>query len=181
MNRMQVCGTSSAQLALALALVAASCTPVLDWRELRPEGAGLAALFPCKPDLHVRRVSLAGAVVDLSLLACAAGGTTYAVAFADIGEPQRAGRALEEMLAAAARNIASTAPVRALPLRVAGMTPYAQAMRQALAGRQFDGAQVQEQVAVFARGARVYQATMVGVRLDDEAVAMFFGALRLST
>ncbi len=164
-----------------LAVGMASCTPALNWREVRPDGAGLAALFPCKPDLHTRRLPLAGTLVEMSLLACTTAGATYAVGFADVAEPERVPRALDELAGAAARNIGSTAVPATLSLRVTGMTPHAQARRQALAGHGVDGRQVHEQVAVFARGARVYQATMVGVRLDDDAVAMFFGALRLPT
>ena len=90
---------------LALAAAAAACTPALDWREVRPEGAGLVALFPCKPDRQVRRLPLAGTVVEMSLWACSAAGATYAVAFADVGEPERVARALDELAASAARNI----------------------------------------------------------------------------
>jgi len=166
---------------LAVAFAAASCTPVLDWREVRPGGARLAALFPCRPELQVRRLPLAGTVVEMSLWACSAGGATYAVGFADVGEPHRVALALDELAASAARNIRSTGTPGTVPLRVAGMTPNPRAKRQTLAGQLADGQRVQEQMAVFVRGARVYQATMVGARLDDEAVEMFFGALRLPT
>ncbi len=166
---------------LALAAVTASCAPTLDWREVRPDGVDLVTLFPCKPDRQVRRLPLAGKVVEMSLWACSAGGATYAVGFADVGEPQRVALALDELAASAARNIASTGTPGTAPLRVAGMTPNPQARRQTLVGQLADGLQIHELVAVFARGALVYQATVVGARLNDEAVDMFFGALRLPT
>lgn len=166
---------------LALAAVAAACAPALDWREVRPEGAGLVALFPCKPDRQVRRLPLAGTVVDMSLWACSAAGATFAVAFADVGEPGRVARALDELAASAARNIGAVGLPRSVALRVAGMTPNSLARRQIFSGHLADGRPVQETVAVFARGARVYQAMIVGVRLDDEAVEAYFGALRLPT
>ena len=46
-------------LSLLAALIA--CSPTLDWREARPEGSGVAALFPCRPDQHERTVRIAGA------------------------------------------------------------------------------------------------------------------------
>jgi ribosomal protein L1 len=48
------------------------------------------------------------------------------------------------------------------------------------AGQLPDGRRVDEQVAVFARGARIYQATAVGARLDVDAAESFIGSLRLS-
>ena len=73
----------------------------------------------------------------------------------------------------------STGSGAAAALRVEGMTPQPQAGRQALSGRLSDGQRVDEQVAVFARGTHVYQATVVGARLDADAIESFFGSLRL--
>ena len=164
---------------LSFACALAACTPTLDWRTVRPDGSGLEALFPCKPAGHARKLTLAGEVVEMTLYACTAGGATYAVGFADVGQPQRVGRALAELSAAAARNIGAAGLPAAAPLRVEGTTPNPQAGRLSLAGRLADGQRVEEQVAVFARGTRVFQATMVGAKLDAEAVEAFFGALRL--
>lgn len=166
---------------VALAAAAVACSPALDWREVRLDGAGLVALFPCKPDRQVRRLPLAGTVVEMSLWACSAAGATYAVGYADVGEVERVARALDELAASAARNIGSVDVPGAGPLRVVGMTPNSQARRQTLTGQLADGLPVHETVAVFARGARIYQATIVGARLDVEAVEVYFGALRLPT
>lgn len=164
---------------LAVACAGIACAPDLNWREVRPEDSGLAVLLPCKPAGHARRLHLAGTAVEMSLFACSAGGATYAVGFADVGQPQLVGRALEELAVAAARNIGSTGSGAAAALRVEGMTPQPQAGRQALSGRLSDGQRVDEQVAVFARGTHVYQATVVGARLDADAIDSFFGSLRL--
>ena len=164
---------------MILACAATACTPVLDWREVRPEGAGLVTLFPCKPAGYARRVPLAGMTVEMSLSACSAGAVTYAVGYADIGQPQLVARALDELVAAAARNIGATGALVSTPLVVEGMTPNPQAGRRAFAGQRSDGLRVEEQVAVFVRGTRVYQATVVGERLEVEALETFFGALRL--
>jgi hypothetical protein len=140
------------------------------------------ALFPCKPAGHVRRLALSGTTVEMALYACSAGDTTYAVGFADIAQPHQVEGALAELSAAAARNIGSTGSgVRSAPLQVGGMTPNPLARRLALSGQRTDGRHVEMQVGLFARGTRVFQATMVGTSLDVDAVETFFGALRLQT
>ena len=166
-------------LMFALSCAASACTPTLDWRDVRPEGAGMQALFPCKPAVHARQVALAAVMVEMTLYACSAGGATYAVGFTDIGDVRRVEPALAQLWAAAASNIEAQGAHAVAPLRIEGMTPHAQVGRQAFAGRLADGRQVQEQAAVFARGTRVYQVTMVGPKLDADAIETFFGALRL--
>jgi len=166
---------------LALACAAAACTPTLDWREVRIDGTGLLALFPCKPRGHARNLTLAGVAVEMTVTACSTGGATYAVGFADVGQPALVGRALDELAAAAARNIDAKAAPTSAPLQVEGMTPNPQAGRWVFGGRRGDDQRVEEQVAVFPHGTRVFQATMVGAKLDSEAIDMFFGALRLPT
>lgn len=168
-------------LMFALSCATGACTPTLDWRDVRLEGSGLQALFPCKPAVHARQVALAALSVEMTLYACSAGGATYAVGFADIGDVQRVEPALAQLWAAAAGNIDATGAHAAAPLRIEGMTPHAQAGRRAFVGGLADGQQVQEHAAVFARGTRVYQVTMVGPQLDVDAIEMFFGALRLTT
>lgn len=164
---------------LVLACVTAACSPALDWREVRPEFSGLVALFPCKPFGNARQLKLVGATVEMTLYSCTAAGTTYAVAFADVGTPDLIGTALDELATAAARNIGASAKTASMPLRIDGMTPNPHAGRSALAGQLSDGRRVEEQVAVFSRGLRVFQATVVGKQLDADAVETFFGALRL--
>ena len=58
-----------------------------------------------------------------------------------------------------------------------GATPNAQSSRSAYTGQRSDGQPVQMQVAVFTKGTRVYQATMVGRRIGEEAAETFFSAL----
>ena len=165
---------------VALAAGAAlACTPSLDWREVRPEGSGARLMFPCKPASHARQVALAGAAVEMSMFACSAGAATYALAFADMADPARVTPALAELARAASANLQSSTSGLSAPLRVPGMTPNDQAARWQIAGRLPDGRAVQEHAAFFAYGTRVYQATVLGERLDAEALDTFFGALRV--
>jgi hypothetical protein len=164
-------------IALAFALVA--CTPVLDWRESRPEGSQARLMFPCKPASHARRVALAGETIEMSMFACSAGDTVYALSFADVEDPSRVGAALSELTRAVSANVQSTSAAASAPVSVTGMTPHPQSAQWRLAGRLPDGRAVQERAALFSHGTRVYQATMLGATLDTEAQENFFGSLRV--
>lgn len=162
----------------AAALACAACSPVLDWREVRPEGSGALALFPCKPRHETRQVALADRRVAMTFHACSAGGATWALGFADIGDPARVGAALDEVAAASARNLSAAAKEGA-PVSVAGMTPQPRARRFAVEGALPDGRAVHAEVAVFSKGTRIYQAMVVTPKPQAEAMQTFFGALRL--
>lgn len=135
--------------------------------------------LPCKPTPQTRTVLLAGQNVRLSLHACSAGGQTWALAFADIGDPTRTGAALVELRESAAANLAA-GPLQAGPaLAVAGATPHAESGRWVLHGRLPDGKAIREEMAVFTRGTLVFQATVLGETLPPEAVATFFESMRV--
>lgn len=164
-------------LLLCLAGGITACSPTLNWREVRPEGSGAVLMLPCKPDSHARRLQLAGAEVRLTLHACSAGGVVWALGHADVDDPARVAPALAELRASALANIGA-ADGSPLPLAVSGATPNPASGRWTVTGRLPDGRAVQEQLAVFVRGTRVYQATAVGAALPPEAVETFFGALQ---
>jgi hypothetical protein len=161
----------------ALVWLLAACAPALDWREVRPAGGDIKLLWPCKPEHQTRTVQLGPDSVRLTLHACNAAGATWALAFADIAEPAKVGPALDELLASIRRNVSGGDP-QALALKVEGATPQPQSRRVRFTGRMPDGRQVSVQVAVFARGMRVYQATAMGERIEPEAAETFFGNMR---
>lgn len=172
-------GAAGAGCACAAALLLAACAPALDWRDVRPEGSGVTLLMPCKPVTQERRLPLAGAVVRLALHACNADGQTWGLAHADVEDPARVPEALAELRAAAAANVDGGAVAR-LPLQVPGATPQPASERVRFSGHLPDGRPVQAQLAVFARGTRVYQATALGQHLPDEAAETFFGSIRFA-
>jgi hypothetical protein len=164
---------------ICLALALAACTPALNWREVRPEGSQVRSMFPCKPASHARRVLVAGETLEMSMLACSADETVYALSSADVNDPARVGAALDELGRAAQANLQSADKAPAQPVAVTGMTPHPQSAQWRLSGRLPDGRVVQERVLLFSHGTRVYQAAMLGARLDAEAQETFFGALRV--
>jgi hypothetical protein len=156
-----------------------ACTPALDWRDVRPEGALVQLQMPCKPNGQSRDVNLGGGRVNLALHACAAGQLTWGLAAADMADPARVGPALAELAASAAGNLA-TPGVPLQPLAIAGATPNAASGLQRLSGRLPDGKPAQMQVAVFARGTWVYQASVLGEKIDEAAAQTYFASLRFS-
>lgn len=162
---------------LSLGLLCA-CAPALDWRQVRAAGLDIEAMFPCRPATLSREVVLPHGRAEMTMHACAAGGSTYAVGALTLDNVRDVGAALTSLRDAAARNI-NAVPGEAQSLQLPGMTPHAQAARLTLAGRRPDGSAIVEHLAVFARGPRVYQAMVVGDRPDAEAVSVFFAGLKL--
>ena len=171
----------AAVLFAVVAAAAAACSPVLDWREVRPEGADLVLLMPCRPSRQARSVTLAGRPVALALVACSAGGQTWGLAAGDMGDPALVGPALGELRRAAAANLGAPASAEPEAFAPRGATPNPASGRLRLAGRLPDGTEVAEQAAFFARGTWVYQATVVGATLPADAAATFFDSLRLGS
>jgi hypothetical protein len=168
---------------LAAVWTLTACAPTLDWREFRPDGVALTATFPCKPDGHARVVPLAGVSVKLTLHACQAGDATWAVTWADMQDPARVAPALRGLRESSEANFGAQAG-SARPLKVPGATPQPDGGRWALSGRAPDGRALNGEVAVFARGTVVFQATTLSfapLSKSVEAFETFFTALRLGS
>ncbi len=158
--------------------VLVACSPALDWREFQPEGSGVVASFPCKPDRHARSIDLAVQRVRMELLVCEAGEARFALGYFDVAEPARVSQALIELRRLAAGNLGAKGD-DALPVAVPGMTPNDHALRLRLDGRQPDGSVLQEHAVLFTKGLRIYQATVLGRQVPPDAADTFFAALRL--
>ena len=165
-------------VAAAWLVVAAGCSPALDWRQVRPEGWGLVASWPCRPTSQTRQVPLAGPAVALELTACSADGHTFALASADMNDPARVEPALKALADAARANVEGRVETER-PASVPGMTPNARARAWQLQGRLPDGQAVREQVLVFAHGLRVFQASVVGPLAGEAQVKPFFESIEL--
>lgn len=165
---------------IAAVLVAAlsGCAPALDWREFQAEGSGIVATFPCKPDRHSRSVALSAQTVRMEMLVCSAGDVTFALSFADLSDPGQVGATLAELQALASSNLGAARADRT-DAAVRGMTPNPNAARLRLEAMQANGASLQEQATFFAKGLRIYQATVLGKKVPAEAADTFFAGLRL--
>lgn len=158
-------------------LAATACAPALDWRDLRLANTALRLQLPCKPDLQRRDLLLAATQVSLSLHVCTAGGSTWAVGFAEIGDPGRVEAALSELSAAASAKLGPPVEPPAL-LQVPGATPHAASKRLRLQGRLPGGKNVRMEIAVFAFGTTVFQTTVLGEQVAEDAAEAFFSSMR---
>lgn len=170
----------SARVVAAL-LSLAACAPTLNWREVRFEECGLVALFPCRPAEHSRPVTVAGYQTDMSLRACEASGMTFAVGHADVHDPAVVSTGLGQWAAASAANIRFPGRPAKKSWDVPGSTPAAASGRVELQGTLPSGAAAHVSLVLFARGTRIFQATVVASAEGAEAADAFFSSLNLSS
>ena len=172
------CGRRAA-IALTLPAALLACSPALDWREVRPEGTAVTALFPCRPERHEREVPIAGATLRMQLHACDAAGSTFSLAVVDGVDPARVEPVLAALKASAAANVGGGAP-RVEPFAPPGATPNPSSALVHVEGRRPDGRAATLHAGFFVHGVRVFQATAVGDRLTEDALQSFFGAIRVA-
>jgi len=164
-------------LLLSAALLCA-CSPALDWRQARPTDLGVQVLFPCRPASLTRELPVLQRRARMVMYACSAGGSTYAVSGVTVGDVGDVDAAMKFLREAASRNLdAGSSAARGFD--VPGMTPNPQAGRSVVVGHRPDGSAVTEHLLLFAYGERVFQASVVGDKPDDSAVATFFGGLKV--
>jgi len=160
-------------------LALAACSPALNWREVRPEGTRLSVLLPCKPDKAQKIVPLGGQPTPLAMLGCDAGGATFAVAVADVGDAASAAPVLARWQALTLANMkASPASARPLALQVPGASASVPVSRVQAQGQRADGSAVSGQAAFFARGSQVFQAVLYAPQIAPEAAETFFSSLK---
>ena len=121
-------------------------------------------LFPCKPELQARP--------HMGLARCEAAGLEFSLSWAELPDPTQAGPALKQMRESLLPKLGEPAEApQAFVTR--GMTPQAEALTQRISGKR------PAHLAVFARGARVYQLLMSGPRVDDAVWEAFAGSIQL--
>ena len=163
--------------AVLLAIGLTGCAPEANWRALSAEGSGVVSLFPCRPDHQVRPVRVADAQVRMEMLVCAAGGSTFALGFLDVADPARVMATLGAMRLIALANVRGAAP-QLERANIAGMTPNPQAVRLSTGGTLPGGSAVHVHATFFAKGLRVYQATVIGAEPSLQWVETFFDGLK---
>lgn len=166
------------RLLFASALVAVACTPALDWREVRHATAGLVAMFPCRPQHHIRSVMIGQSAVTMHLMSCGAAGQTFGISYINAPSVEAVGPALSALQTAAVSHIKLVYSV-STPLKVAGATPLPNSTLVSVDGVTPDGDRIHLQVGVFASGLRVYQATTFAAVLDQDATQSFFSGIRV--
>ncbi len=167
----------TAALLMAMVMLPA-CSPALNWREVRPEGTRLALLLPCKPDKAQKTVPLGGQATQLSMLGCDAGGATFAVAVADLGDAAKAAPVLAQWQSLTLANMKAGAAPQVSPLKLPGTAALPPASLVKAEGQGPDGKPVSGQAAYFAQGSQVFQVVMYSPRITPEAAETFFSSLK---
>jgi hypothetical protein len=178
-----------------------ACTPELNWRDSRAgagkEASEVALQFPCKPSRAQRNLVLgdSGQAVSFTLTGCNAAQMSFALGAADLSinaadtnintadlaDPQRIQATLAWMARKLTLNINATAAGQQ-PFAPQGASANSAAIQATLTGTLPDGTAVTERIAVFARGQRVYQATVMAPagKLKAEAADQFFTSIALT-
>jgi len=159
---------------------ACGCSPALDWRDVSLAATDLIASFPCPPSSFEREVSVADQSMKMFLLACDASGATYGVSTIEVGDPRRVDAVLLALRLGAGRAIGDTGSVPEA-FRLRGATPYPASQTVRLVGRRQDGRAVEEEIFVFARGTRVFQASVIATALAQAQTAPFREGLHFVT
>lgn len=162
---------------LASLWLLAACSPTFNWREVRAEPTALKAMLPCKPEKAARTVPMAGREVSLQVIGCDAGGATFAVMFADLGDASRTAEALTRWQAASLSNMRGGTS-RESPFRPAGALALPQSLQVTASGTRPDGSKVESQAAYFAHGSHVFQAVIYAGQLKPEVAEPFFSGLK---
>jgi hypothetical protein len=164
---------------LLIAALLCACSPAVEWRQMAPAELGVQVLFPCRPAALARDVPIVHGRSQMVMYACSAAGSTFALSKLALSDVRDVTAAIDSLLEAASRNL-RTGPGQTQPFEVPGMTPNPHAGRLTLTGQRPDGSAVTEHLLVFARGARVYQASVVGDAPDQAAVTTFFSGLKVT-
>src|SRR3954447_14880904 len=79
-------------------LLLGGCAPALDWRSVPLPDTELIAELPCRPGRFERQAMVAGTSLKLFMLSCQAGGVTYGVATAEVGDVTRVDAVLHSLV-----------------------------------------------------------------------------------
>jgi len=160
-------------------LALAACSPAFNWREVRPENTRLHLLFPCKPDKAQKVVPLGGQATTLSMLGCDAGGATFAVAVADLGDAAQAAPVLALWQNLTLANMKAAPGTRQLlSPKISGASAAVPVSVVLAQGQRADGTAVSGQAAYFAQGSQVFQVVMYAPQIAPEVAETFFSSLK---
>ncbi|CAN1568816.1 hypothetical protein MCERE1_03051 [Burkholderiaceae bacterium] len=162
-----MCKPSPVARALILGLCAgiASCSPALNWREVRHASAPVRVLMPCKPDVAERNIALREQATVLHMQACSAQGKDFSFAAMSLPAGWQASDAIQAWQQASLVSWGARADaVQAQTVTVRAVGGDANPSQWAV-----DGPSRQVRSLWFAQGGWVYQ-TAVYAPMQDRSV-----------
>ena len=157
-NRARKCTRQLAWWLLCMTLGA--CSPTFNWREVRPEGTSLKALFPCKPESASRTVNVGGQEARLIMLSCDVNQQTFALGALTLGSEDQVPDATEALKKASLASLKTPAGQDKLWRANARVSPAVTGWQAT--GVRHDGSAVEAHVLNFHKGAQVFQAAVYG-------------------
>jgi hypothetical protein len=115
------------------------------------------------------------------MLGCDAGGATFAVAVADLGDAASVGPVLAQWQAVTLANMKAapgSQPHQSAGLKIAGAALQPAPVLIEANGKRADGSPVRGQAAYFARGSQVFQAVLYAEKISPEVSETFFSSLK---
>lgn len=167
-------------VALCWVSVLLGCGPQVSWREMRTEVPDLRLQMPCRPNVQQRNLSLAGQSVKMTMLVCDVAETTFALAFADMGDPGRVDLGMASLSSSFADAIRGQPQGGLEAWDVQGATPQPGSGRRRFAGHLGHDQPIQAEMGVLARGTYVLRWTVTASQLREEQLAPFFEGVRFS-
>lgn len=156
-----------------------ACSPTLNWREVRPDGvSSMTLLLPCKPDRASKTVPLGGRPTRLSMTGCEAGGAVFALAVAELADPDQTAQLLAQWQSLTLAHMRA-AQSRSEPVQVSGADARVPALHVWARGTHPDGQAIEGQARYFARGSQMFQAVIYAPRIAPEAAETFFSSFKL--
>jgi hypothetical protein len=159
-------------LALVCLALLVACQPGLNWREVRIDGSALSLLLPCKPDRATRRISLAGAEVDMHLVSCSAQGGTYAISLASLPATSDVDAAMVHWRRATLAHVAATHLVELPTARSPALKLATRLVRLQGAGLSPAGGALQVEVWWFTQGNQAFQVAVYAQDVGQDMAAM---------
>lgn len=165
---------------LLMLVLAGACSPTWNWREIRVDSHGWAALFPDKPVKMTRSISLDGMPVTMSMQGAEVEGATFTVAMVDLPDDAEATR--EHAVSALRRGMMQTVQGAEVSARAVNLPVSGLAWRVEVHGQVTLNGQVRpvvQHAGYTAYGRRAWQWVVVGPQPEPEVVNTFLDSFRL--
>jgi hypothetical protein len=150
----------------------------LNWREVRPVGAALVGLLPCKPDHGARVLPIGAKPVTITMMGCDANGATFTLAHVAVQDASEAAVVLNQWQAASVRTLRGQV-LSALPFALKGSSAQPPAVQVKAVGTRPDGTSVSLQAVWFAVAGHVFQVALYADKAQPEVAETYFSGLRL--
>ncbi len=157
----------------ALCFSLTACSPTHDWREIRPEGAAISALFPCKPQQFERQVRLHDALLSVRMASCEVSKHVFALSLISIPPGDTPAGLMQSLQKATFKNL-EPAFLFEQKQAIKGFPADVVFSRWHLKSHPSAPVQAEMQTLIFTDGVTVFHASLVGSITDKDVADFFF-------